>query len=44
MQHHDYSNSFKGKHLTGLGSQFRGLVHYHYGDVQAGMFISGLDW
>ena len=24
----DHSNSYKGKHVTGAGLQFRGLVHY----------------
>jgi hypothetical protein len=40
-KHHGYSNSYKGKHLTGTGLHFRGLVHYHHeekhGDMQADM-------
>jgi hypothetical protein len=30
-RHCDFSNSYRGKHLTGAGLQFRGLVHYHQG-------------
>ena len=30
-RHRDHGNSYKGKHLTGVGLQFRGSVHYHHG-------------
>jgi hypothetical protein len=30
-RHHDHSRFYKGKHLTGLVYDFRGLVHCHYG-------------
>ena len=37
--HHDRVNSYKGKHLTGVGLQFRGFVRYchgeKHGDTQA---------
>ena len=33
---HDHSNSYKGKHLTGAGLQFRGLVHCHHGRKHGG--------
>ena len=41
MRHHDYSNSYIGKHLIGVAYIFRGLVHYHvgHGDVQADMVL-----
>ena len=29
-RHHDHGNSYKGKHLTGAGLEFRGLVHDHH--------------
>jgi hypothetical protein len=32
MRHHDHRNSYKGKHLSGAGLQFRGLVHCHRGE------------
>ena len=35
--HHDHGNSYKGKHFTGAGLQFRGLVYYHYGRKHGGM-------
>ena len=35
-RHHDQSNSYKGKHLTGAGLQFRSLVHCHYGGKHGG--------
>ena len=30
--HHDHGTSYKGKLLTGVGLQFRGLVHCHHGE------------
>jgi hypothetical protein len=33
-KHHDHSNFYKRKHLTGL--QFRGLVHCHHGGQHGG--------
>jgi hypothetical protein len=36
-KHHDHSNSYKGKHLTGGGLQFRGFVLYHCGRKHGGM-------
>ena len=35
--HHDYGNSYKGKHFIGSGLQFRGLIHYHHGRKHGGM-------
>jgi len=32
---YDRGNSYKGKHLTGAGSEFRCLVHYHHGRQEA---------
>ena len=29
-RHHDYSKSYKGKHLIGSGLKLRGLVHYSH--------------
>ena len=29
-RHNDHGNSYKGKHLTRDGSQFRGLAHRHH--------------
>jgi hypothetical protein len=36
-RHHDHGNSYKGKHLIGAGSEFRGLVHCHHGGRHVGM-------
>ena len=36
-RHHDHSNSYKGKHLTGAGLQFRDLVNYHHGRKHSGV-------
>jgi hypothetical protein len=30
-RHHDHGSSYKGKHLTGAGLQFRGLVNCQQG-------------
>jgi hypothetical protein len=41
-RHHDHFNSDKRKHLTGVGLQFRDLVHYHggnHGSVQVDMVL-----
>jgi hypothetical protein len=42
-RHHDQGNSYKIKHLTGTGLQFRGLVHYYHvrkhGSIQADMVL-----
>jgi hypothetical protein len=35
-RHSDHSNSYKGKHLTGAGSQLRDLVHCHRGRKRDG--------
>jgi hypothetical protein len=40
-RHHDHCNSYKGKHLSGTGLQFRGLVHYHHGGMCGGMHSAG---
>ena len=39
MKHHGHSNSYKENHLTGADLQFRGLVHYHHGSIQADMVL-----
>ena len=36
-RHQDHSNSYKGKHLTGAGLQFRGLVNYHHDRKHGGV-------
>jgi hypothetical protein len=36
-RHHVHSNSYKGKHLTRAGLQFRGLVPYQYGRKHGSM-------
>jgi hypothetical protein len=40
-RHHDNSNSYKEKHLIGVGLQIKGLVHYlhdgKHGSIQTGM-------
>ena len=36
-KHCDHGNSYKGKHLTGTGLQFRGLIHYHHGRKHGSM-------
>jgi hypothetical protein len=33
----NHGNSYKGKHLTGVGLQFRVLAHYHRGRKHGGM-------
>jgi hypothetical protein len=42
-RHHDYDNSYKGKHLIGTGLQLRGSVHYlhhrKHGSMQADMVL-----
>ena len=42
-RHRDHRNSYNGKHLIGVGLQFRGLVNYHHGekngDMQAHMVL-----
>ena len=35
-RHYDHSNSYKGKHLIGVGLQFRGLVYYCHGGWHGG--------
>ena len=36
-RHYDYNNFYKGKHLIGVASSFRGSVHYHpWCDMVAG--------
>jgi hypothetical protein len=32
-RHHDHSNSYNGKHLTGAGLQFRGLDYHLVGNL-----------
>ena len=41
-RHHDQGNSYKGKHLLGVDLQFKGLVHYHLGSVQADTVLENL--
>lgn len=38
-QHHDRSDSDKGKHLIQLVCSFRGAVHYQHGGVRADMVL-----
>ena len=44
--HHDHGDSYEGKHLTGAGLQWRGLVHYCHsrkqGSSQADMVLEEL--
>ena len=45
-RHHDHGSSYKGKHLSVVACNFRGLVHYRHGgkhgDMQANMALGTL--